>query len=221
MISRLDRDVGRILDRLKTLGLAENTLVLVTSDNGPHTAGGILGPQFFRSGGDLSGGKWYLSEGGIRVPLLASWPGTIAPGSVVHEPLALWDLLPTLTEIAGISRAASGDGLSLVPLWKGEGEPRHGFLYWETFTPHFQGQAVRQGRWKAIRQGLRSAQDPVQLFDLDTDPGEHRDVAGAHCALLNSLRMLMNTARQAPAYNPAGEFDIVPLSLTPCPAGSP
>jgi arylsulfatase A-like enzyme len=175
-ITRLDADVGRLLDRLKELGLEENTLVLFTSDNGPHQEGGA-NPAFFQSAGPLRGLKRDLTEGGIREPMIARWPGHVPAGRVSEQVWAFWDFLPTAAELAGATALEGIDGLSMVPALLGRGEQRrHECLYWEFHERGFQ-QAVRFGDWKAIRP---QAGQPPQLYDLRTDPGERTDVAGAH-----------------------------------------
>jgi len=202
MVSRLDADIGRLLDRLDAEGLGERTLVVVTSDNGPHDAGGLDGPAFFASTGGLAGMKWRLEEGGIRVPAIARWTGTVPAGLTVEEPVALWDLLPTFLELAGAEAPAGIDGVSIAPLLAGLPQRPHGPtapLYWETFT-NFRGQAVRVGRWKALRRGLAGPDDPVALYDLEADPEERHDLAGRPelCPLLGDLVRLLNRARTDP-----------------------
>jgi arylsulfatase A-like enzyme len=214
MVSRLSRDVGRLLARLDNLGLAEDTLVLLTSDNGPHDAGGIGGPAFFGSSGGLSGMKWSLREGGIRVPLIAWWPGHVAPG-VTAEPAALPDLFATLTDLAGLTPAGPRDGVSLRPLLAGEATPADRPLYWETWNPRADyRQALRLGRHKL----LRRVGGGVELYDLEADPGERHNFAAspAHCPLLLELKALANAARVPPRHNPGGRYDLAPLPLR-CP----
>jgi len=227
MVSRLDRDVGRLLDLLDALGLAENTVVVVTSDNGPHGAGGIGGPGFFGSAGGLAGMKNTLFEGGIRAPAIFRWPGTVAAGRVEDETLALWDLLPTFLELAGVARPAGIDGLSFAPLLRGEDQPGHGAaapLYWESFAG-FRGQAARLGRYKALRGRLESPDDRVRLFDLEADPGETTDLAAGFaadparraelCPVYLELVRVLNAART----DPGGRFSFPPLREE-CPGGS-
>jgi arylsulfatase A-like enzyme len=171
MLSRLDRDVGRLLARLAELELDERTLVLFTSDNGPSDEGGV-DREFFDSNGPFRGGKGELTEGGIRVPLLARWPGRIAPGTS-ELACAAWDLLPTLAELGGAAVPADVDGLSLVPTLLGRpAEQRaHEYLYWEHFGPRH-SQALRQGLWKALRLNVQARNPRLELYDLAADPGE-------------------------------------------------
>lgn len=219
MITRLDRDVGRLLDTLAAVGLAENTLVLFTSDNGPHDESGIDrdDPDMpFDSSGGLRGRKYELYEGGIRVPMLAYWPGTTAPG-VVDAPAIGYDLFATLLDVAGAAEIPPTDGQTLLPLLRGEPYTPHDTYYWEAFTTTFAGQAVRQGDWKLVREGTQSASDPVYLYHIATDPGETVDVAADNCALVQQLKQQMNDMREDPVWNPDGIFSIVPLTIDTCP----
>jgi len=176
MITRLDADVGRVLAKIKELDLEETTVVFFSSDNGPHKEGGA-DPSFFQSAGPLRGHKRDLYEGGIRIPMIARWPGKIKPGVVSDHVWAFWDFLPTATEIAGRTAPAGLDGISVVPTLLGTGMQRqHDFLYWE-FHERGQQQAVRKGDWKAIR---KEPGGPLELYDLKKDIGETTDVASFH-----------------------------------------
>jgi uncharacterized sulfatase len=189
MVSRLDRDVGRILDRLRELGLDRNTLVLFTSDNGPSVEGGS-DPAFFRSAGPFRGVKRDVYEGGIRVPMLAWWPGRVAAGRTDDTPWALWDLLPTLAELAGARAPGGLDGISMLPTLVGSGTQRaHPPFYWEF---HEQGtkQAARDGRWKGVRRPMLTG--AVELYDLEADPGETRDLAARHPDVAARLARVMD-----------------------------
>ncbi|MDP6373681.1 MAG: arylsulfatase [Vicinamibacterales bacterium] len=179
MVSRLDRDVGRIVDQIDELGLAERTLVIFTSDNGPHQEAGA-DPVFFGSGGGLRGIKRDLYEGGIRVPMIARWPGTVAAGTTTDHVSAFWDVTPTMLELAGAPPAGGLDGVSFAPTLLNEPQQRHEYLYWE-FHERGGKQAVRMGDWKAVRLNVEEdPAGPVELYDLSTDPTEARDVAGEH-----------------------------------------
>ncbi len=191
MISRLDRDVGALLDLLRELGIDKNTLVIFSSDNGTHKEGGA-DPAFFKSSGPLRGIKRDLYEGGIRVPAIAWWPGTVAGGAVSAQPWAFWDFLPTAAELAGTSAPPEIDGISIAPTLLGRGEQRqHEYFYWEFHEGDFL-QAVRQGPWKAIRS--RKSGD-VELFNLDKDIGETTNVAAENPAVMKSLAHILDTAR--------------------------
>ena len=201
MISRLDRDVGTILDELRDLDLAENTLVIFTSDNGPHSAGGH-DPAYFNSSGGLRGKKRDLYEGGIRVPFIAWWPGTIQAGTESGHVSAFWDFLPTATELAGISAPAGTDGISYMPTLVDRGEQAtHEFLYWEFFERGGK-QAVLKGSWKGIRLNVHSSPDaPLQLYDLSADEREARNVAELHPEKVAELEALIKAARvPSPIY---------------------
>ncbi|MGS2619224.1 arylsulfatase [Micromonospora sp. LZ34] len=203
-ITHTDAEIGRILARLDELGLAEDTLVLVTSDNGPHEAGEAFehvgstlphDPEFFDSNGPLRGIKFTVYEGGIRVPLIVRLPaalrasGAPVPASVVHDPVAVWDLLPTLAEVAGAQAPATLDGVSFVPALTGREQPSHEYLYWEH---NGRNQAVRFGNWKAVRRNDR----PVELYHLNKEIGELTDVAAEHPALVRKAESLLAAAVQ-------------------------
>jgi arylsulfatase A-like enzyme len=195
MIGRLDADVGRIVGRLRELGLDERTLIVFTSDNGPHQEGGA-DPKFFNSSGGLRGIKRDLYEGGIRVPLLARWPRAIAPGRTSDYACANWDFLPTLAELAGAQPPDNLDGASLVPTLLGaEGagreQPPHGDLYWEFHERGFQ-QAIRRGQWKGVRLAQGAA---LELYDLATDPGEERNIAAEQPKAAAELTAALDSAR--------------------------
>lgn len=190
MITRMDADVGKILAALRQTGRDENTLVLFTSDNGPHREGGH-DPDFFHSRGPLRGIKRDLYEGGIRVPLLARWPARIRPGQVSRQVLAFWDLLPTLAEAAGVSPPAGLDGFSMLPAFLGQPQRSHEYLYWEFHEQGFR-QALRLGDWKAVRSGPGK---PLELYDLAGDLGETRNVAARHPDLIARLERILAEAR--------------------------
>jgi len=190
MITRMDRDIARITDAIGTRGLADRTLILFVSDNGPHQEGGG-DPAFFRSSGGLRGIKRDLYEGGIRVPMIARWTGTIPPGQVSDHPWAHWDMLPTLAELGGAKAPAGIDGLSMTRALKGQPQPPHDFLYWEFHERGFQ-QAVRMGRWKAVRLGKDAA---LELYDLAADPFEQRNVAADRRDVVATIEAYLKTAR--------------------------
>jgi arylsulfatase A len=197
MIVRMDRDIGRLVDHLRARGLERNTLVLFISDNGPHQEGGG-DPVFFKSNGGLRGIKRDLYEGGIRVPMIARWTGTIPAGRVSDHPWAHWDILPTLAELTG-ARAPEGiDGVSMARALRGESQPTHDFFYWEFHERGFQ-QAVRMGRWKAVRLATGK---PLELYDLDTDPREEHDVASANPDVVARVESYLSTARTPSALWP-------------------
>jgi arylsulfatase A len=190
MILRMDRDIGSLVDLLRARGLDRRTLIMFTSDNGPHREGGA-DPAFFKSSGALRGIKRDLYEGGIRVPMIASWPGTIPRGRVSAHPWAHWDLFPTLAEIGGAKVPAGLDGLSMAAALRGGPSRPHDFMYWEFHERGFQ-QAVRMGRWKAVKLAKDA---PLELYDLREDPGEERNVSAAHPDVVKKIEEYLRTAR--------------------------
>ncbi len=190
MVTRLDRDVGRILARLEERGLARSTLVIFTSDNGPH-AEGNHDAKFFGSSGPLRGIKRDLYEGGIRVPMIARWPGRAPGGAISDQVFAFWDFLPTLAEIAGTSAPPGLDGISMPGALRGEPAREHGPLYWEFHEGGF-SQAVRMGDWKGVQ---RKADGPVELFNLKNDVSERENVAAREPAVARRITDLMQQSR--------------------------
>jgi arylsulfatase A len=195
MVTRMDRHVGDVMALLKTLGIDDNTIVSFTSDNGPHHEGGHK-PDFFDSNGPLRGYKRDLYEGGIRVPFMARWPGRIAPGGTSSHPCAMWDVVPTCAELAGIDIPGGTDGISYLPSLLGQPQKQqaHEYLYW-AFYEQGGKQAVRKGRWKAVRRNVRKAPNgPIELYDLSADLGETKNVAAAHPEIIQQMRGHMQSA---------------------------
>lgn len=193
MITRLDRYVGQILALLAELGLDQNTLVLFTSDNGPtYDRLGGTDSDFFRSAGPFNGLKGSVYEGGIRVPLIARWPGRIRPGQVSDHVSAFCDMLPTLCEAAGAAAPAKIDGVSFLPTLLGTGrQTPHEFLLWE-FYGYGGQQAVRMRDWKGIRLDChKDPNGPIKLYDLKNDIGETRDVAAEHPDVVERIAQIM------------------------------
>jgi arylsulfatase A len=199
MITRMDRDIGSLLDLLHARGLDRRTLVLFVSDNGPHQEGGG-DPAFFESSGGLRGIKRDLYEGGIRVPMIARWPGVVPAGRVSDHRWAHWDMLPTLAEIAGAKPPKGLDGLSMMRALRGRPQPTHDFFYWEFHERGFQ-QAVRMGRWKAVR---LKKDGPLELYDLTGDPDEMRNVAADQPDIVRRIEEYLKTARTDSALWPIG-----------------
>ena len=196
MITRMDRDIGRIVDLIRSRGLGDRTLVIFTSDNGPHKEGGA-DPGFFNSSGGLRGIKRDLYEGGIRVPMIASWSGVIQPGTTSDYTAAHWDWFPTLAELAGLPAPERIDGMSLMRALRGQPQPPHEFMYWEFHERGFQ-QAVRMGNWKAVR---LAKEKPLELYDLSTDVKETTDVAASHPDVVAKIEKYLATARtQSPNW---------------------
>ena len=191
MITRMDKDIGKLMANLKNLGLDENTLVIFSSDNGAHREGGH-DPEFFHSHGPLRGIKRDLYEGGIRVPTLARWTGKIKAGQVSDQVWAFWDVLPTAAELAGVEPPKGVDGISMVNALLGKKQQDHEYLYWEFHERGF-SQAVRMGNWKGVRAGARS--HPIELFDLSQDLGETNNVAAQNPQIVARIARIMETAR--------------------------
>lgn len=221
MVTRMDRDVGRILDLLAELGIEQQTAVFVTSDNGG--AQRLWGDDFFRSCGPFRGHKQNLYEGGIRVPMIVRWPGRVPAGRVSDFAWSFQDVLPTLAEMAGADAPAGLDGVSVLPTLLGRRQKPHQHLYWElpryqrdrgTFADELPMQAARTGRWKAVRPAPNA---PVEVYDLASDPGETMDLAARREDLRRRLEVLLQQARTPPRpqYEPASEWTI-PI---PRPAG--
>ena len=180
MVSHMDRDVGRILALVDELGLAEQTIVFFTSDNGPtYDRLGGSDSDFFRSAGPFRGRKGSVYEGGIRVPFVARWPGRIPAGQVTDHVCAAWDVLPTVCEIAGITPPAGTDGISMLPTLTGVGsQVPHDVLYWE-FPAYGGQQAIRWGDYKGVRRQMFQGNRDLELYDLQFRPGrkpQHRRV---------------------------------------------
>lgn len=189
MISYLDVGIGDIFRRTRTLGIDRNTLILFTSDNGPMRNHPVT--EFHNSNGDLRGGKRDLYEGGIRVPLIAYWRGTVPADTVSHHISAAWDLFPTFCEMAGVPVPEGRDGISMLPALTGQQQREHEFLYWEYHTR--EGiQAVRMGDWKGIRfnAGI-DANAPIQLYNLVDDLGETTDLAAQHPEVVSRIAEIM------------------------------
>ena len=203
MVTRMDRSVGRILEKLKALGLEKDTLVLFTSDNGPtHNVGGA-DSTFFNSAGHLRGLKGSLYEGGIRVPLIAYRPGTIKPGSMCTERFYFPDVLPTLCEVAAATPPKDIDGVSFLPTLTGRGEQKqHEFLYWE-FASYGGQQAVIAENWKAVRQNLAQGKVKTELYDLAKDESESTDLAAKHPDIVARLEGIMKRE-----HTPSADFPL-------------
>jgi arylsulfatase A-like enzyme len=189
-ITRMDRDIGRIMEKIASFGLDENTIVFFSSDNGPHHEGGQT-IELFNSSGPLRGYKRDLYEGGIRVPTIARWKGHIKPAQTSDAAWAFWDFLPTAAELAG-TRAPSGlDGVSIVSALEGRPLPKRDYLYWEFYERGFD-QAVRTGDWKGVRRKARSA--PIELYDLRSDVAEKNDIAREHPEIVQRIARMMQEA---------------------------
>ncbi|MBM1105030.1 arylsulfatase [Aurantibacter crassamenti] len=196
MIDLLDEQVGEIMDKVADLGLADNTIIVFTSDNGPHQEGGA-DPEFFNSNGPLKGVKRDLYEGGIRVPMIVSWPGKVKPNSNTDHPSAFWDVFPTFSEIVALETPDNLDGISFLPTLLGnvEKQKAHDYLYWE-FHEKGGRQAIRKGNWKAVKYNVFDpVNSKIELYDLSKDIGETNDVASEYPAIVEDMKAILLTAR--------------------------
>lgn len=193
MVTRLDMYVGEVMAELKALGLDQNTIVIFTSDNGPHREGGA-NPDFFQSYGTLKGVKRDVYEGGIRVPMVAWYPQKIKSGAETAHISAFWDVMPTLAELTGTTLPATTDGISFLPtLLSKEGQQEHDYLYWE-FHEMNGRKALRSGNWKLIRQPI-AGNTIIELYDLSKDIHEDNNIATQRPDKVAELEKLMDSAR--------------------------
>jgi arylsulfatase A-like enzyme len=210
MITRMDRDVGRIMALLGELAIDDNTIVIFTSDNG---AASPLWDDYFGSTGGLRGHKQNFYEGGIRVPMIARWPGHIAPGTVSDHPCAFYDFLPTALDLAGADIPPNTDGISIVAALLGRQQDKHEFMYWElprydssTSEFHYAAvrQAVRMGHWKAVRP---EPGDALELYNLKDDLAESNDVAAANPEVMAKIEEYLKRARLEPRKQTQPDHD--------------
>ncbi|MEM7602989.1 MAG: arylsulfatase, partial [Verrucomicrobiota bacterium] len=202
MVHRLDRDVGRIIDLIDELGLGENTLILFSSDNGGHSTVW----EKFRTSGPLRGFKRSLTEGGIRVPFLARWPGSVPAGETSDAVIAFEDLFPTFAGLAGAKTDNSLDGIDVRDALEGKvSTTDRDFLYWDYgHCRRFYDQAVRVDDWKGIRHG--KSEGKIELYDLSHDIGETNDLAEQHPEVVASIERIMDSAVVPSRRYPIGEI---------------
>ncbi|MFS4416410.1 arylsulfatase [Maribacter sp. 2307ULW6-5] len=195
MVHLLDEQVGEIMDKVGELGLAEDTIIIFTSDNGPHMEGGA-DPDYFNSNGIFRGYKRDLYEGGIRVPMIAKWEGQIAPGSRTEHVSAFWDMYPTFAELLELPVPEGTNGISVLPTWRGnaQDQKKHRHLYWE-FHEKGGRQALRKDDWKLVRYNIRDNGGTYELYDLSKDPSEQNDLAQERPEKLNELKDIMQNSR--------------------------
>lgn len=195
MVTLLDKQVGEIIETLQKLGLEKNTIIIFTSDNGPHVEGGA-DPDYFDSNGPLKGFKRDLYEGGIREPMLVSWPGKIAEGTKSDLISAFWDIMPTLAEITGTKTPDKIDGISLLPTLLGKpGQKFHDSMYWE-FHENNGRQAVRKDDWKLVRYNITIPEEiTTELYNLKNDVGEEHNVAAENPTVVKELLQIMESSR--------------------------
>ncbi len=191
MISYLDENVGKLVAKLKELGVYDNTLIIFTSDNGPTFNGGA-DPEWFESAGILGSErnkiKVSVDDGGIRVPMIASWPGKIKPGTKTNHISAFWDVMPTLCDIAKVDAPKDIDGISMLPTLLGNSnQEEHAALYWELGR----SQAVRMGKWKGVRKNGKKELGEIELYNLEKDIKEHHNVAKEFPEIVKQIEGIM------------------------------
>jgi arylsulfatase len=212
MVSYLDEQVGQIVQLLEELGIADQTMIVFSSDNGPTYAGGAQSP-WFDSGGPFSSeygkGKGFLHEGGIRVPMIVRWPGNIDPGSVSAHVSAFYDVMPTLCEVAGVEVPERSDGISFLPTLLGQKQrKKNPYHYWE--FPEYGGQlAIRMGRWKGLAREIHERKEiQFELYDMDTDSLEQHDLADLHPGIIEEFFRIVRAEHVQPQIE---RFRMVPL----------
>ena len=191
MVSRLDKQIGELMEQLKVLGIEENTLVLFTSDNG-HEYDDVKN-EFFNSNGPYKGRKRDLYEGGVKMPFVAKWPNHIKAGTTSNHISAFWDILPTFCEIATTNVTANTDGISFVSALQGASihQKKHNYLYWEFNEKKGPVQAIRKGKWKAVKRYKKD----IELYDLLVDEGEKNNCALGNPNTIKELKELLTIAR--------------------------
>ena len=203
MISYLDEQVGELVAKLKELGVYEHTLIIFSSDNGPTYTGGADTPFFdsakpFKT--EYGWGKGFVHEGGIRVPMIASWPEKIEANSESKHISAFYDVMPTFCEIVGVETPENADGISFLSTLLGQEQKQHEYLYWE--FPAYKGQqAVRMGKWKGIRKNIFDGNMVIELYNLETDIQEQNDVAGQYPDVVKKIESILTTSRNSPSIN--------------------
>ena len=210
MISYLDQQVGDLVSTLKELGIYDNTLIIFTSDNGPTYTGGA-DTRYFESAQpfktEYGRGKGFVYEGGIRVPMIASWPNVIKPGTISDHISAFYDVMPTLCDISGAEIPDNCDGISFLPSLMDSSQQEHEYLFWD--FPEYGGQqAVRMGKWKGIRKNTRNGNLDIELYDLQNDIQEQNNIASSNPEVVEKIADIMVNARTEPLID---RFKIEPL----------
>lgn len=193
MVSYLDEQVGELIKHLKNIGEYDNTLIIFTSDNGPTFNGGTESP-WFESGGPFASeygkGKCFVYEGGLRVPMIASWPGVIEEGISTDHQSAFYDVMPTICDIVEVDKPENLDGISFLPTLLGEKQKKHQFLYWE--FPSMGGQlAIRMGDWKVIIRDVLKKKQIYEVYDLNIDPTEQNNIASEHPEIIEKAEVII------------------------------
>lgn len=201
MVSYLDRQVGELVKLLKEKGIWENTLIIFTSDNGPSDAGGNH-MDFFQSAAPFTSvfgkTKGFVHEGGIRVPMLACWPEKIKAGSTSHLLSSFYDMMATFADITK-SATPSTDGISILPTLLGEEQKeKHAYLFWE-FSEYGGQQAIRKGKWKAIRRDIQKGNLEIELYDLEKDLTEEKNIANQHPQIVEEMQAIFKKEHKTPS----------------------
>jgi arylsulfatase A-like enzyme len=193
MVTLLDKQVGEICATLDSLGIADNTMIIFTSDNGPHIEGGA-DPDFFNSNGELRGYKRDLYEGGIRVPFIVKWNKMVKENSKSHHVSAFWDFMPTVADIINAEIPENLDGISYLPeLIGNDNQEKHDYLYWE-FHENNGRQAIRMGDWKAVKYDVHN-NGKIELYNLADDISEENNLADEFPEKVAEFDSLMKTSR--------------------------
>lgn len=211
MVSYLDENVGKLVKQLKDLGIYDNTLIIFTSDNGPTYNGGSDSPWFDSAKPFISKGgrtKGYVYEGGLRVPMIAEWPGKIKPGTTSDHISAFYDVLPTMCDVAGVEKPKDTDGISFLPVLLGEKQKEHEFLYWE--FPAYGGQvAVRLGKYKAVCRNMKKKNNfTFELYDLKKDITESNNIAAEHPEIIEKVKVIVKK-EHVQSFNKSWKFKVL------------
>jgi arylsulfatase A-like enzyme len=197
MVNLLDHYVGNIVSKLKEKGIYENTIIVFCSDNGSHLEAGA-DPVYFNSNAKFRGHKRDMYEGGIRTPMIISWPNKIKSYRESDHISAFWDFVPTVSELIGATVPKGINGISYLPTILGEAKQKqHDYLYWE-FLEREGKQAVRKGKWKAVRLQVEKGNKEIELYDLSSDIGETKDIASENPEIVKQMKEIMKTARTTP-----------------------
>lgn len=207
MVSRMDRDIGRIKRLLEELGIADNTLIMFNSDNGAHAQGETR--EFFNTTGGLNKYKRWMNEGSLRSPTIAYWPSKVPAGTTSDHISAFWDILPTMADLTGEGVQGRTDGISMLPTLLGDVENQkvHPYLYWELYEKKRANCAVRMGKWKGLINDRRKGMH-IELYDLESDEGETTNVASQYPEVVEQIRKAMLEAHEP---NPFWDKEFDPL----------
>jgi len=200
MVDMIDKDVGKLLEKVKQLGLDSNTIVFFTSDNGPNTSKSH-DPEFFESNGIYKGYKRDMYEGGIRIPMIVRWPGKISPGTVSDEVWAFWDFLPTAADLSGLPFENNTDGISVLPALLGKLQKSHEYLYWD--YGHVRDEFLQAARWDSWKGIKNNATKQIEIFNLDDDPGETQNLAEQRPDLAKQFEEIL-----LKAYEPSSQYPV-------------